>query len=130
MGQVAVRMAQVALGCQRLTCLTLISICSSISLFLMAAYSFSSLLGTWGQAGTRGRGPDPPGPVLHGCRGDPTQAQETVSPLHLLGVVLDLEGPEDELVGATVELVWDHLLEVLWVRKPAMKHGPKIQAIT
>lgn len=30
---------------------TLISICSSISLFLMAVYSFSSLRGTRGQAG-------------------------------------------------------------------------------
>lgn len=39
--------------------LTLISICSSISLFLMAAYSFSSLRGTRGRAGTLGRGQAP-----------------------------------------------------------------------
>lgn len=39
-------------GCQHLTYVTLISICSSISLFLMVAYSFSNLLGTWGQAWT------------------------------------------------------------------------------
>jgi len=52
-----------------------------------------------------------------------------ISPLHLLGVVLDLEGPEDELIGAAVELVWDHLLEVLQAQKPAVKHGPEIQPI-
>lgn len=35
------------------------------------------------------------------------------SPLHLLGVVLNLVGPEDELVRAAVKLVGNHLLEVL-----------------
>lgn len=94
--------------------LTLISICSSISLFLMAAYSFSSLQGTGGRAGTRGRGQAP----TRASRGDPARRQEPVSPLHLLGVVLDLEGPEDELVGAAVELVRDHLLEVLRAQRP------------
>lgn len=45
-----------------------------------------------------------------------TPAGLPTSPLHLLGVVFDLEGPEDELVGTAVKLVWDHLLEVLWAK--------------
>lgn len=115
--------------------LTLISICSSISLFLMAAYSFSSLRGTRGRAGTRGRGQAP----ARASRGGVPGGRSPSSPLHLLGVVLDLEGPEDELVGAAVELVRDHLLEVLraqpglkprpqnaaLVSSSAPKHGPK-----
>lgn len=79
-----------------------------------------------------GMGTRPPGPAPRGCWGEPHPRAGTrlpISPLHLLGVVLDLEGPEDELVGATVELVGDHLLEVLRVWKPAMKHGPKTQSV-
>lgn len=114
------------------TYLTLISICSSISLFLMAAYSFSSLLGTWGQGWDTRTGTRTPGPVPRDYWGEPPPsigARLPISPLHLLGVVLDLEGPEDELVRATVKLVRDHLLEILRGRKLAMKRGPKIQAI-
>lgn len=102
MGQVAMRMAQAAPGCQRLTYLTLISICSSISLFLMAAYSFSSLLGTWGQAGTRGQGPDPLALHPTAARGDPTQAQEPIAPSHLfifLGLYLTWKALRMSLSG-------------------------------
>lgn len=104
--------------------LTLISICSSISLFLMAAYSFSSLRGTRGRAGTRGRGQAP----ARASRGGVPGGRSPSSPLHLLGVVLDLEGPEDELVGAAVELVRDHLLEVLRAQ-PGLKPRPQNAAL-